>query len=111
MQTFNVASSLISLALGLVIPALVAVVTKTHASVALKALLTAMLSGLAGGLNGALSALPANWGAWEAILWQIALAWIAAGVTYLTGYVPSGADALIHRITEPFGLGRVAPPD
>ena len=100
----NVASSLISLAVGLVIPALVSLLTRVHASDGLKAMLTAMLAAVSGGLNGALSAVPHGWHQWEQILWQIGLAWIAAGVTYLTGYKPTGVTLWIHRKTEPFGL-------
>lgn len=100
----NIASSLISVVIGIVIPGLTALITKEHASDRLKAFLTALLAAVTGGLNGALTALPHGWTQWEAILWQIFVAWVAAGVAYLTGWKPTGASNTVTKKTATFGL-------
>ena len=101
----NIAASLISLAVGVVIPGLVSLLSRINASNGLRALLSAMLSAVGGALSGALTATPTHWSQWESILWQIALAWIAAAVSYLTGWKPTGASHRIARATARFGIG------
>ena len=111
MTGFNIESSLISVAIGVVIPGLVALVSREHASAALKAFLSALLTAVSGGLTGALAALPHGWHDWQAILWSIFVAWVAAAVSYFTGWKPSGASDRIAHKTANFGVGpRSAPP-
>ena len=105
----NVEATLLSLAIGVVIPAVVALLAKAHASAGLKAFLSALLAAVAGGLNGALQALPHGWTQWEAIGWQVGLAWIMASVAYVSGWKPSGAAPAIARATSRFGFGPAEP--
>lgn len=105
----NITSSLVSVLVGVVLPGLIALITRQHASDALKAFLTALVSAVSGGLNGALASLPHGWHSWEAILWQIFIAWVAAAVSYFTGWKPSGLSQRIARSTANFGLGSGAP--
>jgi small basic protein len=105
----NVLSSLISLIVGLVIPAVVSMITKENISQGLKVFVTACAAALTGGLSGAISSTPHGWVEWEAIAWPIALAWIGAAVTLLTGYAPVSIKWLSHK-TAGFGIGSNVPP-
>lgn len=96
---------LLALALGTVVPALTAVITKANASPRLKALLSAMLAALAGGLSGAYQQPPKALSQWEQIGLTILLAWVAAGVAYLTGWKPTGAARALARATARIGVG------
>ena len=105
----NPTATLLSLAVGVVIPGLVALVAKQHAGNGTKALLSALLAAVSGSLTGAIAATPHGWAGWEAVLWQIAIAWVAAGVAYFTGWKPSGAAPAIAKATARFGIGPKEP--
>lgn len=101
----NLASSVISIVVGLLIPGLVAVVTRSTVTPRLKSFLGAVLAAANGIANGLLSSLPHGWHQWETVLIQFGLAVASAGIVYLTGYRPTGLSAWLTQHTESIGLG------
>lgn len=105
MATVSIPSILWSLLVGTVLPGLTALVTREHASVRLKALLTAVMAAVTGGLSGFLTAPPHGWPQWEQVISSIAVAWITAVFTYLGAYKPTGLSSYLTRRTAGFGIG------
>lgn len=104
-MTYDITASLIAIAVGVLVPGLTSLVTRSTAGDGLKALLSGMLAALGGGLSGALTSTPHGWGAWQAILWPIGIAWLTAGIAYVTGWKPTGASTWLESRTKRFGIG------
>lgn len=96
---------LISLAVGIIIPGLTTLVTNDEASDRLKALFTAFLAAVGGALSAYTSGPAPTSAGWEHVLIAIAVAWITAGVAYLTGWKPTGAAPTLAKKTARFGFG------
>jgi VIT1/CCC1 family predicted Fe2+/Mn2+ transporter len=93
----------ISLLVGTVIPAAIALVTKEVASAKLKALLTGLLAAITGGLSGYLITPPSGTREWEQIALSIGVAWITAVAGYVGWWKP--AVTVNAKIAPGVGLG------
>ncbi|HEY5024717.1 MAG TPA: hypothetical protein VII76_07055 [Acidimicrobiales bacterium] len=103
-------TSLLAIAIGVVIPGLTALLAKLNASAQVKVLLTALLAGIAGGLAGAYAHPPVGLGQWVPILESIASAWGSAIASYFGLWKPTGAAPAVAQATARFGFGRETTP-
>lgn len=94
-----------ALLLGTLVPGLVALITKTHASSKLKAVLSAFLSAISGAVSGYIASVPAGEARWTQVGFSVLLAVVAAASTYLGLWKPSGASPAMARWLPNFGLG------
>ncbi len=95
-----------SLAVGTLLPALTALVTKESLSPRVKALVLACLSAVTGVLSGFLVTPPHGTAEWEQIAGAILVAWVTAGASFVAGWQPTGAIKTIETRTSTFGLGK-----
>ncbi len=100
-----------SLAVGTVLPALTALVTKEKLSAALKSLVQALLAGVTGAVSGFVVTPPHGTAQWEQIAGAILVAWVTAGAAFIAGWVPTGAIVAIAARTARFGIGPATAPE
>lgn len=99
------ATLLLTFLVGLVIPALVALVTKENLPQWAKTLILTLLSVVAGTLAGLVSTPPSTWAQWKLVLVSIAVAFVGAATS---GHLWQPALASIARATRAFGIGKKA---
>jgi hypothetical protein len=99
------ASTVVTMLIGLGIPALIAFVTKESLNAHAKVLLLLFLTTVSGALTAAVGNLPPDLNAWEHVAFNIFITFAAAGIADVSGWTPSGAKAAIHRASSSFGLG------
>jgi hypothetical protein len=102
---------LITALVGLVIPALVALVTKESLPPWAKALILLLLSTASGVLSGVVGSPPATWAQWQAVLVAIVVTFVTAAASQYAVWAPdTGAfahlRAFIDRRTGSVGIGR-----
>jgi hypothetical protein len=102
------ASTLITMIVGLVIPALVVLVTKESMPPRVRALLTLFLTTTAGVLTGLASSPPSTLSQWEHVAVNIVLTWVAAAAAEVAG-THGGASSLHAWLDRRFGKHGVGP--
>lgn len=99
----NLDPTTVSLVLGVALPLLVGVITKSHASGRVKSVILALLSAISGGISQAVtdtgSALLS-----QQTLVTIALSWVVAVATYYGLYKPTGTAEVVQTKTANFGI-------
>jgi hypothetical protein len=99
----------LSILAGVVIPILVGVITKLHASRTVKAILNFGLSATAGGVAAALAADPPGSVHLREWVLNIAVAWVVSVATYYGLWKPTGAAGAVQTATAGFGVGSDVP--
>lgn len=103
-------STLLSLLVGLGIPALVAFITRESLPEKVKALILLFLSTASGLISALVTNPPTGWSTWEHILLNIVLTYVAAAASLVATWVPIGANKAIHAATDKhFGIGKYDP--
>lgn len=90
------ATDLVVLAIGLVAPIVVGLVTKSSTSSGLKACLLAAIAALVGVGTGFVNTSPGQVWDWRAATVAAAVAWVAAVATHYGFYKPTGVTARIQ---------------
>jgi len=105
-------STIVSMAIGIGIPALAAVITKAGLSPKLKVLVLLFLSTVVGVVSAVIAELPTTANGWWHLLLTVLMTYATAAVSQVQGWIPSGATKAIHRATDPYiGIGPAAPPE
>lgn len=99
----HIDSQLLAMFSGLVVPLLVGLLTKSHASAGVKSALNAGLTAIAGALTTALAA--GGSVNWQVYVFNIGLAWVISIATYYGLYKPTGTAAAVQSSTGGFGFG------
>lgn len=95
----------ITFLVGLVLPALVAFVTKETLPQWIKSLILLFLSTVAGVISGLAASPPASWHQWQAVLVAIFVTFVSAAASDHSLWTPSGALSAISSRTRGFGIG------
>jgi hypothetical protein len=103
------ATLLITALVGLVIPALVALVTKEALPTKVKALLLLLFSTASGVVAGLAATPPHSWTEWQAVLVSILVTFVSAAASDVAAWRPTGGTAAVTRATERFGFGPRSP--
>lgn len=98
-------SGLIAALIGLVIPIVVAAVTREHLPTKFKAYLVLFLSTATGVLSGVTTNPPSGWSQWEHVIGNIIVAFIAAAGSDYGGWHPTGVRDRVVQRTANFGIG------
>lgn len=106
MDTTTVITTLVTLAIGLFIPAVTAVVTKDGLAPWAKQAVLLGLSAVSGVLSSIVGAVPTTWAQWSGVLLNIALTWLAALAASASTWAETGGVAKIHKATARFGIGK-----
>lgn len=104
MTSTTVLTTLVTLVVGMLLPALVAVVTKAQLPVWLRQAVLALLAAVTGVLSSIVGAVPSTTAGWVAVLINIAVAFVGALSTQVSTWEQSGGLARIHRATASFGV-------
>jgi hypothetical protein len=96
------AATIITMVTGVLIPILVAVLTRVHASPALKAVLNAGLSALSGVLSTLVIDDHTNW---RHVVVKVLLTWALSIATYYGLWKPTTTTATVADATKGFGIG------
>lgn len=94
----------ISLLVGIVIPLVVGLLSKIHASSGLKAVINAALSAIAGAL-AAYASTGFSATDWKTLVTSIVTTWVVSVATYYGVYKPTGVAGSVIAKTRNFGLG------
>lgn len=94
----------ISLLVGIVIPLLVGLLSKIHASSGLKAVINAALSAVAGAFS-AFASTGFSATDWKTLVTSIVTTWVVSVATYYGVYKPTGVAGSVIAKTPNFGLG------
>jgi hypothetical protein len=103
-------TTLVSLLVGMVLPALTAVVTKEHLPAWIKQAVLLLLATVTGVLTSLIGAVPTTVSGWLAVLTNIALTFVAALAAQFGLWEHTGAGPAITRATARFGIGPKPPP-
>jgi hypothetical protein len=95
--------------LGLVFPALIALVTKESLPPHTKVLILLLLTTISGVLSSLLGSVPTTLAGWEHVALNILMTFLAAAAADVAGWKPSGATKAIIRHTSGFGIGPKTP--
>ena len=98
-----------SLLLGVIIPALTALLTKSGAPAWVKVVVNLFLAAVVGGISGALNGGTLTVAHWQAIAISIALTWIMSVASYFGLYQKTGAAQKISAKTAAIGFGPADP--
>ena len=98
-------STIVTMLVGLLIPLLVALVTKARLSAPWKVLISLLLTTASGVVSSQVGASPPSLSGWGHIALQIVMTYLASAVSYLATWKPSGVADSINRVTKDFGLG------
>lgn len=94
-------ATLIAALAGVIVPLLVALITKLNAQAGLKAFMNAGLSGVGGLLA---TVLPGEWN-WRVFMTKWATAWVISIATYAGFYKPTGIAPAVQNSTANTGIG------
>lgn len=98
-------STLITMLIGVGIPAIIALITKQRLNAKVKVLLTLFFTTVSGVLTSLLGAVPNSLTAWEHVLLNILMTYLAAAAADVAGWIPTGAKKAIEDGTRDFGIG------
>jgi hypothetical protein len=90
---------------GLVLPAVIALVTRESLPDHVKVLMLVFLSTVSGVVSSLLGAVPTTFNAWEHVLLNILMTFLSGAAADIAAWRPSGATKRISGATERFGLG------
>lgn len=99
-------STLITMVVGLLIPALVALVTKESLPARAKVLIVLLLTTASGVLSGIESAPPSSLSGWEHVVLNILMTYVSAAAATVAPWIPGSTFVEhIERLTSDFGIG------
>lgn len=102
--TTSLSALLITIAVSIVLPWLVAFITKESMPQNIKALILLLLATATGIVSGLLTNPPATWAQWQQVLLSIFVAFVAAASSnHFNEH--TGATPAISRSTSNFGIG------
>mgnify|MGYP003328644912 CR=1 FL=1 len=90
---------------GVVVPLLVAAVTRIDAPPAVKAIVNALLSAVAAWLANVIPGTPLSW---KTAITTIGIAWASSVVAYFGLWKPTGVEGKVANATKGFGVGGTA---
>jgi hypothetical protein len=106
--TTNIATLLITIGVGIVLPWLVALITKESLPPQVKAAILLLLSIAAGVIGGLVSTPPTTWAQWQQVLLTVFVTFVAA---FSSEYMSDRTNLTpgINHATAKFGIGAPAP--
>lgn len=102
-------STILTMFVGLVLPALIALITKETIPDHIKVLFLLLLSTASGVLSSLVGAVPRSLGEWGHVALNILMTYVASAAADIAGWKPSGATKAISRATANIGIGPAPP--
>lgn len=90
---------------GLLIPLLIAFVTKARLGQPWKALIVLFFSTVAGVIASQVGPVPASLSGWGHVMLSVIMTYLAAAVSYMATWKPTGVSTKINEATADFGIG------
>jgi len=87
---------------GLILPILVAALTKIDAKPAVKAVVNGLLAAVAGWIATVIPGQPITW---QQAVTTIGIAWVASTASYFGLWKPTGVEGAVAQATSTFGVG------